>query len=57
MESLKPIKRSPVRIYFGTKYYRMKRYMDWYFGNTKYALTQAEELLQHVMSTSFLASS
>ena len=49
MESLKPIKRSPARIYFGTKYYRMRRYIDWYFGNTKYALTQADELLQHVV--------
>ena len=24
-------------------------YIDWYLGNTKYALTQADELLQHVV--------
>jgi vancomycin resistance protein VanW len=38
MESLKPINRSPIRIYLGKKYYRSKRYLDWIFGNKKFSL-------------------
>lgn len=37
MTSLRPIKRSQLRIYFGKKYYRFKRYLDWYFGEKKFA--------------------
>jgi vancomycin resistance protein VanW len=34
---LKPIKRSKLRIALGTLYYRCKRYIEWYFGKTKFA--------------------
>jgi vancomycin resistance protein VanW len=34
---LKPIKRSKLRLTLGTLYYRCKRYMEWYFGQTKFA--------------------
>ncbi|MGV2939225.1 VanW family protein [Mesobacillus sp. LC4] len=47
MESLKPIKRSPIRIYFGKKYYRSKRYFDWVFGNKKFSMKKEEQLLKH----------
>ncbi|MBK3496474.1 VanW family protein [Viridibacillus sp. YIM B01967] len=51
MESLKPIKRSKIRIYFGKKYYRFKRYTDWYLGSTKYATKKDNNLFQHVIFT------
>jgi vancomycin resistance protein VanW len=44
LSSLKPIKRSPLRIYFGKKYYRFKRYMEWYLGRRKYATHKHTEL-------------
>ncbi|MDP4147751.1 MAG: VanW family protein, partial [Bacillota bacterium] len=49
MESLKPIKRSPFRIFLGTKYYRLKRYKDWFIGNKKYAVTKDNNLLEHLI--------
>lgn len=42
MKSLKPIKRSRLRIYFGKKYYRFKRYLDWYFGQKTFAKLRKE---------------
>jgi vancomycin resistance protein VanW len=51
MKSLKPIKRSPARIFFGKKYYRFKRYMEWYMGGKRYALTREIALLPHVIFT------
>lgn len=51
MNSLKPIKRSALRIYFGKKYYRMKRYLDWYFGDKKYATQKESSLLPHLVFT------
>lgn len=51
MTSLKPIKRSSLRIYFGKKYYRMKRYFDWYLGKKKYAKKKGNSLLLHVVFT------
>lgn len=51
MESLKPIKRSPIRIYFGKKYYRSKRYLDWVFGNKKFSLKKQETPLKHQVFT------
>lgn len=44
---IEPIKRSKVRIYFGKKYYRLKRYLDWYLGKKKYALTRNDLLLPY----------
>jgi vancomycin resistance protein VanW len=48
MTSLKPIKRSPLRIYFGKKYYRFKRYLDWYLGGKKFAKQKENSLLPYV---------
>ncbi|WP_299516155.1 VanW family protein [uncultured Rummeliibacillus sp.] len=43
MESFKPIKRSRARIYVGTKYYRIKRYSEWWFGSQKYVTRKSKE--------------
>lgn len=47
MESLKPIRRSALRIYFGKKFYITKRYIEWYTDRKKYAVKKSEELLPH----------
>ncbi len=47
MKNLKPIKRSPLRIYFGKKYYRLKRYKEWHIGNKNYALVKEQNVLKH----------
>jgi vancomycin resistance protein VanW len=49
LTSLKPIKRSPLRIYPGKKYYRLKRYLDWYFGKKVYAAKKENSLLPYVI--------
>jgi vancomycin resistance protein VanW len=50
MTLLKPIKRSLLRIYFGKKYYRFKRYLDWYFGGKKFAKLRNENSpLPHII--------
>lgn len=49
MQNLKPIHRSPLRIYFGKKYYRLKTYKDWYFGNKKFVSKKQKEPLKHVV--------
>lgn len=51
MLALKPIKRSPIRIYFGKKYYRIKRYIDWFNGKKKYAQEKDNKILKHVIFT------
>lgn len=51
MKSLKPIKRSPMRIYFGKKYYRLRRYAAWYFDGTKYVKKKESSLLPIVTFT------
>ncbi|RXT06568.1 VanW family protein [Ammoniphilus sp. CFH 90114] len=51
MTSLKPITRSPFRIFLGKKYYRLKRYKEWYFGGKKYALKILSEQLPYVVFT------
>ncbi|MBS4191957.1 VanW family protein [Bacillus sp. FJAT-49705] len=51
MESLKPVKRSSTRIYFGKKYYRLKRYIDWFIGKKKFSIKKSNPLLQHVIFT------
>jgi vancomycin resistance protein VanW len=47
MESLKPIKRSPFRIFLGKKYYRLKRYIDWIIGKKKFAVNKENTILKH----------
>lgn len=51
MNSLKPVKRSAVRIWLGKRYYRMKRRLEWMFGNQTYAGTTDPKLLPHVIFT------
>ncbi|WP_248924548.1 VanW family protein [Paenibacillus hamazuiensis] len=34
---MKPVKRSRLRLFLGTAYFQFKRYMEWYFGKTKFA--------------------
>lgn len=51
MHSLQPIHRSPLRIYLGKKYYRLKRYIDWYAGGTQYATKKESRVLPHVIFT------
>ena len=51
MGNLKPINRSPIRIYFGKKYYRIKRYKEWFFSHKKFALKKDENVLKHVIFT------
>ncbi len=49
MYHLKPLNRSPIRIYFGKKYYRTKRYIEWIFGNETYSLKREETLFNHLV--------
>jgi len=49
--SLKPVKRSSLRIYFGKKYYRLKRYLQWYLSSKKYATKKVNSLLPHIIFT------
>ncbi|QOR64736.1 VanW family protein [Cytobacillus suaedae] len=49
MTSLQPITRSKLRIYLGKKYYRMKRYAEWYAGDKKYALKKETSQLPNVI--------
>lgn len=51
MHSVEPIKRSPMRIYLGKKFYRLKRYKEWYLGGKKYAKQQDGKLLSHMIAT------
>jgi vancomycin resistance protein VanW len=46
---LKPIKRNKWRIYLGSKYYRMKRYLDWYTDGKKYSMQKLESKLSNVI--------
>lgn len=36
---MKPVRRTKVRIALGQVYYTYKKYLEWYFGNTKFAKT------------------
>ena len=49
MNSLKPKKRSKLRIYFGTQVYRLKRYSEWYTDGKKYSIKLSAEKLEHVI--------
>ncbi|MBE1553040.1 VanW family protein [Sporosarcina limicola] len=49
MNSLKPKKRSKLRIFIGKKVYRLKRYSEWYIDGKKYATKRLDEKLAHVV--------
>jgi hypothetical protein len=44
---MKPIKRSALRIMLGKIVYRMKRYVEWYFGRIKFAKLYDHSLLPY----------
>ncbi|WP_176573611.1 VanW family protein [Neobacillus novalis] len=46
-----PIKRSQLRIYLGTKYYRLKRYWEWYTDGKSYAKQKETAKLKHIIFT------
>ncbi|WP_407937455.1 VanW family protein [Neobacillus vireti] len=46
-----PIKRNQLRIYLGTKYYRLKRYWEWYTDGKRYAKQKETAKLKHVIFT------
>ncbi|MER2088232.1 MAG: VanW family protein [Sporosarcina sp.] len=49
MNTLKPKKRSKIRIFFGKKVYRLKRYSEWYMDGKKYAMKRSAEKMNHVV--------
>ncbi|RKD31815.1 VanW family protein [Thermohalobacter berrensis] len=51
MIKMQPKKRSKLRIVMGQKYYRLKRYLEWYFGNKKYARELLTIKLPYVIFT------
>lgn len=46
---LKPIRRASIRIKLGKLYYTLRRYLEWYFGNKKYASTISTDGLPHLV--------
>ncbi|HYF81574.1 MAG TPA: VanW family protein [Clostridia bacterium] len=49
MNSLKPKKRSRLRIIAGMLYYRCKRYLEWYFSGKKYSKVLSDEALSYAV--------
>lgn len=47
MNSLKPKYRSKIRLFCGKKYYCMKRYMLWMFGDINFAKDKRNEMLEY----------
>jgi vancomycin resistance protein VanW len=45
---MKPIKRSGIRLFFGVRYYRLKRFLEWLSGSRRYALKRQSEKLPYV---------
>ena len=46
---MKPIKRSKLRIWAGTHVFRARRYWNWWFGGTSFAVTQRKEPLNQMI--------
>ncbi|MCR8645019.1 VanW family protein [Paenibacillus sp. N1-5-1-14] len=44
-QAMKPLRRSRLRLWLGTRYYRCKRYIEWYFGRTRFATEMRADLL------------
>ncbi|WP_211746615.1 VanW family protein [Paenibacillus sp. Marseille-Q4541] len=44
---MKPVKRSKLRIKIGTAYYRSRRYIEWYFGRTRFAEKRSHTILPY----------
>ncbi|WP_066319508.1 VanW family protein [Bacillus sp. FJAT-29814] len=47
----KPVKRSPLRIYLGKKYYRIRRYIEWYTDGKTYAKERRGAKLKYLAFT------
>ncbi|MEF2967580.1 VanW family protein [Paenibacillus sp. M1] len=47
---MKPVHRSKARIWLGTRYYRLKRYLVWWFGGDKIASQRDSSLLPNKMA-------
>lgn len=45
----KPVNRSPLRMFLGMNYFRMKRYFDWTFGGKKYAVQKDRHPFIHTV--------
>jgi len=45
---MKPVKRGKLRLFFGVQAYRMKRYVEWYLGRTRYALDRTATSFPYV---------
>lgn len=48
---MRPIKRNKYRILLGKNYYTIKRYLEWYFGKTKFPKTHSNKLLPYCIFT------
>ncbi|WP_341534067.1 VanW family protein [Sporosalibacterium faouarense] len=48
---MKPKKRSKLRIFLGIRYYRLMRYIEWFFGDKKYAKELGDSPLENVIAT------
>ncbi len=48
-EDLRPIKRSTLRITIGKMYFTYKRYLEWYFGDKKFAKEMKKSLLNNII--------
>lgn len=48
---MKPVQRSKIRIWFGTRFFRVKRYFKWLFSNEKMARKQENQFLPHTISS------
>lgn len=46
---MKPVPRSALRLYIGKKFYRIKRYSEWYFGRKRYAKGLQKDLLPNIV--------
>ena len=49
--NLKPIPRSKIRLFFGIRYYRTRRYLFWFFHSRQYAKKIGKSKLEHCIVT------
>jgi len=50
-KNLKPIYRSKLRVFLGKQYYRLLRYLNWYFGGKKYTKRKSNNHLKYIYFT------
>lgn len=48
---MKPKKRSRLRVKAGSYYFKLKRYMKWYFGNVTFASRMLDDHLPHLAAS------